>query len=725
MGIDIATIIKPITDILLKLAHNKEQVQQNHDNLFHSMLTIEEQLGKFIKYQHMNEDILNEAIKKSRLNLEFLLRANKSLQIPNTSLLYNKVKDLLIPLQDYLKLDSRGTYNKLEVYYIPCQQIVLSFREYTRTYNVNSDQGILRQPNSEIYYKKRYFLLISSIVIILAALSNIYLFSKLKHNFINRQVDKPKPTPKLPVPVCSSESIKDTEALEKSRNMIIQNSKSKFFQVLENELQEESNKKISIRHNNANSLQRVADYMHTYIKNHEKSGNTNRSNVFSRYLPLVRILENNASIDNTQSGFFKIHIAVALSLSNVSEGVRGPDPPANSLLRGIDTAQRFIKKYNEEYKPSKPVFIKILLVDDTNANSNLLYPADEISNLTKNPTDDSTPITALIGHSDPRLSAKYYPCYKFNNLPIFSGSILNGNEIFSKDIPSLLPSGNQIATKMINFMRMRRSDHLLSDLPSKLVIYYDSKDASSISLKDEICQAFRNETSQPESTCDQKDIRDGVILPSDKPFESELVLALNPNRNRFEEETKSILMSRIAPFKQAQIKNANDIWIYVGPDYYDQNLIDSLQEFMDSELSRNKYDIRFSVFRIAPPDWRTIQKKIDNNPLRNSEYQKYYGSKHNWNGYNGFNSLISYWQIISDLNPSANVGPNMVKKLRKNIIIRQENVKLTYTIPDVLLLKKRLNGGYTLQGPGHKICEAPIIELSGKPIKSYGCIIPL
>jgi hypothetical protein len=720
MGIDIATIIKPITDFLFKLAHAKEQVQQNHDNLFHSMLTIEEQLGKFIENQSMNEDILNEAIKKSRQNLEFLLGANKSLQLPNTSLLYNKVKELLIHLQDYLKLDSRGTYNDLKVYYIPCQQIVLSFRKYTRTYNVNSDHRNLRQLNSETYYKKRYFLLLSLMVIFLAALSNIYLFSKLKHIVFIRQPDKPKPTPELVAPVCSSASIKDTEALEKSRNMIIQDSNSKFFQVLEKELQEESNKTISIRHNKANLLQKAADYMHKYIKNHEKSGNTTRSNVFSRYLPLVRILENNALIDNTQSGF-KIHIAVALSLSNVSEGVRGPDPPANSLLRGIDTAQRVIKKYNEEHKQSNPVFIKILLIDDTNANSTLLYPADEISNLTKNPTDDSTPITALIGHSDPLLSAKYYPCYKSNNLPVFTASILYGKTSFSNDIPSLLPSSNQIATNMIEFMRKRRSDHLLSDLPSKLVIYFDSKDSSSISLKDEICQAFQNVPSQPESTCDQKDIRDGLIPPSDKPFESELVLALNPNRNRFEEETKSILMSRIAPFKQAQIKNPNDIWIYVGPDYYDQNLIDSLQAFMDSELSKNKYDIRFSVFRIAPPDWRTIPKNIDNNPLRNSEYQKYYGSNHNWNGYNGFNSLIAYWQIISDLHPSANVGPNMVKKLRKNIIIRQENVTLTHTMPDKLLLK-RYNGGYSLQGPGHKICEAPIIELSGKPMKSYGCI---
>jgi|LakMenE01Jun11ns_1017448.scaffolds.fasta_scaffold9950690_4 hypothetical protein len=723
MSFDLAVLVKPFTDLLNKLRRDKDQVQQKHDDLFNLMLTIEEQLGKFIQNQSMNEDILKEAINKSKQNLEFLYSMNKVLKKSYTSVLYENTLRLLNTLQEYLILEKNGNYKNLAVYHETCKQITSKFRNYTMTYSLESDHESQEKSISEFYYQKRYFLIISLSVMLLAASSNLFIFFKIKNNLFISQFFKINEIPKPPIQACSSEPIRDIEALEKSRQMIIRNSKSNFFQVLENELQEESNTRLSIHSNNPSLLREVIKYMHKYIIDNENTVNTNRANIFSRYLPLVRILENNASIDNIQPSPLKINIAVALSLSNIPGAVRGPDPPAISLLRGVDTAQRFIIKYNEQEKPSHPVFIKILIIDDTNSNAERFYPADEISNLTKYLTDDFTPITALIGHSDTWRSAKHYPCYKSNNLPIFSGSILHGKESSSIDTPSLLPSSNQIATNMIRFIRMRRNDQSLSDLPSKLIIYYDSKDLSSISFKEEICQAFRREAFQAKGICEPIDIRELVLLPSDKPLESELVLALNPNRNPFKDETKSILRSRIAAFMQTQYSEPTNIWLYVGPDYYDQNLIDSLQKFMNLELSTKKKNLRFSIFRIAPPDWRTKQNNSIENPLINNEYQEYYGPKHNWNGYNGFNSLVSFWQMITDLNPSTNLSPNLVSKLRKNIIKIQDNVTLRYTRPGVLILN-RLNTGYTLQGPGNKICEAAIIEVSANPVKTYGCEIP-
>jgi hypothetical protein len=711
-------VVKVVSDTLTSVSHffnvknnhlnrSRDSKSCNHNALRDSFFSIHDQLRNFKSNQPIDESILKKNIENAKKSIEEHRELSPKSSPQAECELFSDIEEYLGYLQNYLNNSRSITVEDIDKFFTVSEKLSEKFTAIiggaTKTEKFAG--------NSKLYLKEysREMALsaISISVILLGFCVTVYATNRVSLFILNKYSKSTISSRQSPIPVkqaCNAVP-SDLNDQQYAQNMLIKSFDNPFFDILESEIKQESKGMKSLRNKNT-----TPDLALNYMIHYSKQYPTNdEADLFKRYIPLVRILNRNKKIENNHPDKVQFYVSVVVSLTNNIRRVRGPDPQSLGVLRGIDYAQEKIFNKNQ-------LFFKILLVDDSNQYSERLFPDYQLSSISSNPS-----VVALLGHNNYISFQKYSNCYLDKRLPIFltSMSLSNDSSNHTQEtlhkhlhVPSLLPSVNQLSRSTINFIRKRRLDLSLRESPSKLVLFFDSKDPTSVSLKDALCSYYK-EISLDKTDCIDINLRTVSPLINANYGDSEWILAFNPFRNQFKNETLDILSARA---KQAMP------WVYVSPDYYDANLISDLQKSLDIKREKAYQEgkhFRLTVFRIAPPDWRN-----ESEDKRSFDSKSLYGDRQNWTTYNSFNSLMALWTIIRDIDPSPNPKLKQISNLRNQIIDMQRNIILPLSVPWELVLRKDENQRFSLSGPGHKLCEAQIIVIPKNQIPIASCKEP-
>lgn len=266
------------------------------------------------------------------------------------------------------------------------------------------------------------------------------------------------PSPIPPVTPNQCISIYDTD----SKVQLIGN-------ITDNGLHKVLNKFLNIAEN---TIHTPAQYITDLNKKRKKAKNDDVKRDIERYMPLLRILNNNTS---KSAKPYYIAIAVPFDADNK------PSLKALGILHGIDQAQRDLRN---ELK------IKVVIVNDSLENSSDLK-ISSLAHAIAIKGYSGSQFIGLIGHPSFSNSNILETCYQKYRLPALSLAIrtpLPSSTMTDSDhfFQSLLPDAKKIAAQTSDLLEKDR----------RILVFHDNSTYSQ-ALGVNICQTFKDKKDMP------------------------------------------------------------------------------------------------------------------------------------------------------------------------------------------------------------------------------------
>lgn len=437
-----------------------------------------------------------------------------------------------------------------------------------------------------------------------------------------------------------------------------------------------------------------------------------------KYIPLSNISDNNTQMEelHNQQGAPLYQIAVSVPLTNKLKEYTDMHSYSLGILRGVDIAQKFIldkfckdKVCRDKFgkgASSNSVLIKVLVIDDENDPSK--ENMDLLSWIAKS-NDHFEQLVGLIGHNNSAITQKFASCYDKFNLPTLSPS--TAFELYGKNkyLHYLGPSTRQIGEKIIDSIYDKRKNKGI-DKPNRIIVFFDPEDLGSKSLKNELCRAAKMYPGG-ELECKEISIKEenndsnfmSALSAYQGKNEDEWVIALNINTTINAEKRSREIIKRRA----MKHNSLNHGWIYLGHEFIDESFENSLIDEIHNKILDRRY---FEVLRVAPWDWRSSHWNKSSSPFFNEKFQKIYGKSLNWYVVMGFNGIVTFEKLISQLDHQHQAGARYVRN-QINSDLLKSSLKIDNAAPDILTFKGRQNGSAVEGGPGLKLCIFSIFNL--------------
>ena len=431
---------------------------------------------------------------------------------------------------------------------------------------------------------------------------------------------QPKPSPNLPNPPIQCIATNDND----SKVQLI-------GEITDNDLHVDLNKVLNI---DPNTRYTPLQYIALLSKKHKESQNPGIKSDIERYMPLVRILNNNSLIS---ADTYYIAVAVPLDAENK------PTLKALGILHGIDQAQRDSKKI--------PI-IKVVIVND-NLESRSDSKLQRLAHAIATRGYLGKQFIGLIGHPSSLNGKMLSSCYEQFRLPVLSLSLPALSDSKTQYFQTLLPDAKRIAEKTSDFV---------DEIDQSLLVVHDNS-TNSKRLGESVCIFYKK---SDKGKCHQLNIgnENNDILEDLKPLDYRLLrpnwlLAFDPETNKHNEKAATSIIQYFFLSRKPQSSQRSSR-LYLINDFFLEHRIKPI-------IQRNKRDQPqaqpLRIFRIGLWDWRAMGDNSQNNNS-NTSYGDY-AKERNWQFINSFNSFGYMHDKLRDVLNLPNISKSDAKTLRQ------------------------------------------------------------
>jgi hypothetical protein len=409
-------------------------------------------------------------------------------------------------------------------------------------------------------------------------------------------------------------------------------SKTQFIgEITDNDLHVDLNKFLDI---DANTRHTPLEYITRLREMLKKSPNSDIKSDIERYMPLVRILNNNSLI--SADTYYYIAIAVPFDAENK------PSLKALGILHGIDQAQRDLKKR---------LILKAVIVNDnleSSSDSKLQRLAHSIA--TRGYLGKQ--FIGLIGHSSSN-GKMLSSCYEQFRLPALSLSLPANSDSKTQYFQTLLPDAEMIAKKTSDFV---------DEIDQSLLVVHDNS-TDSKRLGERVCIFYKK---SDKGKCHKLNIgnENNDILEDLKRLDKRLLrpnwlLAFDPDTNKHNKDAASSIIGYFFFSRRPQSSQRSSS-LYLINDFFLEHRIKPI-------IQGNKRDQPqaqpLRIFRIGLWDWRAMGYNSQNNNS-NTSYGDYAKGR-NWQFINSFNSFGYMHDKLRDVLTLPSISKSDAKTLRQ------------------------------------------------------------